>query len=294
MAIDPTKSISVPITTAPFKITTGSRDTRFLNMLIYGKQGTGKTTFAASSVDVPIMGDVLLVDAESGDMALEDSPFIKNFEKVDRVRVENFKQTALVQEYLKKHCRARDANNVDALRNLEAVAKGVPVADIKEPRRYNTVIIDSLTEVDQFCLYQLLGINAETKLDADIDVAQFAEFRKNNQMMQMLVRSYRDLPMNVILVCAQQFVQDETKRFHFTPALTGKLSAQIQALVDIVGFLQVGKHIEGQESAQRRLSVQPVGNFDAKNRRASFKQPFIDNPTMTIFLKAVGLETEKK
>jgi hypothetical protein len=136
-------------------------------------------------------------------------------------------------------------------------------------------------------MYGLLNIQTDMKLDMEkMDVAQFAEFRKNNQMMQLLVRAYRDLEMNVILVCSAQYNQDELKRMHWAPALTGKLAAQIQGFVDVVGYMQVGKPAEGGKEAPRRLYIQPIGQFDAKSRMASFKDPFIDDPNMSKIMAA--------
>lgn len=274
-------------------VTSAVNKNRWLNIIVYGGYGTGKSTLAASSCDVAEMNDVLMVDAESGDMALEDSTRVRNALNIDRIRVTDFKMVAHVQEFLKMHCKYRDEGNLDGLRNLEARVKGLQPTDIKTPRQYKTVIIDSLTEVEQFNLYNLLGIDQNMKLtdaggeSVELDVARFDEFRKNNQMMQLLVRAYRDLPMNVIIVCAQQYAQDELKRMHYTPALTGKLSSQVQGFVDIVGHLQVGKIVEGQSEAKRRLYVQPVGNFDAKFRKASYKSTYFDDPTMSSIMQVM-------
>jgi hypothetical protein len=286
----------MPVKPPPFMVKSAVNKQRWLNMLIYGPFGSGKTTLAASAADVPDMCDVLMVDAESGDMALEDTIRIKNVENIDHIRVENFKQVAHVQEYLKAHCKYRDEGNIDGLRNLEARVKGLNPSDIESPKKYRTVIIDSLTEVDTFSLYQLLGIDQSMKLvdnmgeSVELDVARFDEFRKNNQMMQLLIRAYRDLPMNVLMVCSQKYTQDELKRMHYTPTLTGQLAMQVQGFVDIVGHLQVAKidAATGSAVAKRRLYVQPIGNFDAKNRKASFKEAYFDDPTMASIMKAIN------
>jgi hypothetical protein len=128
----------------------------------------------------------------------------------------------------------------------------------------------------------------------ETDVAGWPEFRKNNQMMQIVIRAYRDLPMHVIFVCPAGYNQDEKKVFHWTPALTGKLSNQVQGFVDIVGYLVPGQLKEEGKEAARRLFVQPItgtptGKFDAKNRRASFKESWFDNPTMGEIMTKTGL-----
>lgn len=292
---DPTKQPTAKtLTPPPFTISALKTNRKYIKILVYGAFGTGKTSFAGSSVDVDGMRDVLMVNAESGTMSIEDAEHIVHRDLIDQVRTKDFKTVALVQEFLIAHCKARDNNDIMGMKRLQARMFSTPDQQIRAEeitededeegpyrmRRYNTVIIDSLTEVDVFSMYHLLGIQTDMKLDKDIDVAQFAEFRKNNQMMQLLVRAYRDLEMNVILVCSTQFNQDELKRMLWTPSLTGQLKGQVQGFVDIVGFLQVGKPAEGSKEIPRRLFVQPIGQFDAKNRIASFKEPFITQPTM--------------
>lgn len=317
MANDPTKAQTAPQKASapppPFVITPIRQQHRYIKCCFYGAFGSGKTTLAGSAVDVPGMRDVLFVSAESGTMSVEESTDIQNVDLIDVVRITDFKMVAHVQEFLKAHTAARDsykkdknAAALDRLKKLQArlFGPGMPYECIDDEatedtlnndgtwetarlRLYETVIIDSLTEIDQFSMYQLLNITTDMKLDMDnMDVAQFAEFRKNNQMMQILVRAYRDLDMNVILVCAAQFLQDELKRMHWTPSLTGKLSGQVQGFVDLVGYLQVGKPAEGSKEAPRRLFVQPIGQFDAKTRIASYKDPYFDQPTMAKIMAA--------
>lgn len=264
---------------------------RYLKMLVYGPYGVGKSTLVGSAVDVASMRDVLFIDAESGDMVLEDNPRISSPENIEHVRVTNFLQVARVQEFLKSHCARRDANDIDGMRKVEAMLKGVPVEEIPTPRKFRTVIIDSLSEIEAYCMYGLLKVNEGdilTGASDEIDVARFDEFRKNNMMMQVLVRALRDLPMNVLFVCAQQYTQDELKRFHYGPQMTGKLAAQIQGFVDIVGFMKSGQPDE-RGIAPRRLFVQPIDRFDAKNRRPFFTGSFFDDPTMTTIMKGIGL-----
>lgn len=306
---DPTKASTVKqLTPAPFQIKPLKSDHRYIKFVVYGPFGVGKTSLAGSAADVPGMDDVIMVNAESGTLSIEDADHIKNRDYIDQVPCTDFKTVALVQEFLKAHCNARDKNDIKMMKMLQSRTFNVPVEIIDEDkdaedtfgededgnriytkmrlRRFRTVIVDSLTEIDTYSMYQLLGIKTDMKLDEDMDVAQFAEFRKNNQMMQLLVRAYRDLPMNVILVCSTQYNQDELKQFHWVPSLTGKLASQVQGFVDVVGYLVNGKPKEGTNDIPRRLYIQPIGKFDAKNRIASFKEAFIDAPTMSKIMAA--------
>jgi hypothetical protein len=146
-----------------------------------------------------------------------------------------------------------------------------------------------MTEVDIYCTYGLLGLTQDKVLhgeSSDIDVARFDEFRKNNQMVQMLCRAFRDLPIHVLAAAHEKYSEDELKKKTYMPALTGQLANQVPGFFDIVGWLTYVK--EG-DKLTRRMMVQPVGNFVAKNRRAVYKQDFFLDPTMQTIMSGCGL-----
>lgn len=268
----------------------------WLKLLVYGKHGAGKTTLAGSAADVKSMSDVFMINAESGEMVLEDNPRVNNFKDIDIAHVSNFKQVAKMYEFLTSHCALRDSTSeesIEKMKTYESRLKGVDVSEIHAPRRYRTVIIDSLTELDALCMYGLLGLQGAFDLSwiadsGNMRTAEFSEYKKNNNMVNLLVRAFRDLPMNVIILCGQAYEQDELKRFHYAPNLTGKLKTQVQGYFDIVGYLAVGSATEDKE-ASRRLYVQPVGKWDAKNRKSAFKGSYFDDPIMKSILEQVGL-----
>lgn len=299
MAGDPTKAATHKVSSQNAFVITSFDDedgsTDRLNMIIYGAYGNGKTTLAASSADVDEMGDVLMIDIESGKLSIKDNPRIKHKECIDVIRVTNFQQMAyIVDQFLRPHVRLRDNPAEEKkLIELEAKFKGVAPEKIKTPRRYNTVIIDSLTELDKLVTYELLGFSTTGTLsdlivDNDMEVAEFKEYKQNNQMMQLIVRAFRDLDTSTIFVVQEAYIQDEMKRMLYSPALTGKLGKQVQGMVDIVGYLMVGTPKEGEKEAPRRLMLQPSNRFDAKSRMSNFKEPFIDQPTMTKVWDAIN------
>src|SRR5690606_20279669 len=140
---------------APFQITSLQNRDRWFKALIYGAHGSGKTQLAASSVDVDFMNDVLMISAESGEETLYDNPYIENIDRIYTIKVTKFMQVAQIQEFLRAYCSARDRNDVPTMRKLWLQASGI---DAPEPPRFRTVIIDSLTEVEAYCVYQLLNI----------------------------------------------------------------------------------------------------------------------------------------
>lgn len=256
----------------PFKLSSTKSVERYLKMMIYGDYGTGKTTFAGSSEDVKGMKDVLVIDAESGNLSLANR-------NIDVIPVREYSQFARVHEFLRLHCKYRDEKNKEALIKLETMFRDEEVAT---PKVWRTVVIDSLSEVQKYCMYQLLGIKiGEQKLDLLPDSPEFKEWGQSAEMIRLLVRSFRDLPMNVIFVCSQRVEQDEQKKMHYGPALPGKLANEVQGFLDVVGYLAVDNR-QTQEGliTTRRLFIQPSKVYQAKNRLTQAPVAYIDDPTM--------------
>ena len=273
----------------PFQISSVHEAQRYLKLFVYGNYGVGKTLLAGSAALVPQMQDVLMIDAEAGDLTIHSDSNIGEAEfhsKIDRIRVTTFKEFSRVQEFLKLHCMYRDQGNMTKLKELESKLRSDYDADAP-PRVYKTVIIDSLTELETFSMYQLLGITDKTALDEETAQAEWSEFKRNNTQILRAVRAFRDLPMNLIITGAAAYVQNDSKKFIYQPALTGKLAKQVQGFMDIVGFLHMVS--DGQGGDVRKMFVQPGSQYDAKCRFSQYKEKAFENPSVKSILAAVGL-----
>lgn len=244
------------------------------------------------------MSDVLMIDAEAGDMTLRDNPRIKHSERIMQVQVQTFMQVAQVHEFLKAHCVARDLDNTEKMREVEAWLTGVPIEQVVTPHKFRTVILDSLSEIEAYNMYALMSINQGQLLTGDsesIEVAGWDEFRKNKMMVEVLMRAFRDLPMHVIFVCPDAFTEDEQKKKSYTPMMTGKLVKSVQGLVDVVGYLRNAPPDASKPDGPivKRLMVSPPGpmgiQYAAKCRMSSFTAGHFDDPTMASIMKSLGL-----
>lgn len=264
---------------------------RYGKFMFYGPPGAGKTTLAGSSVDVESMRDVLAIQFEGGHEVFLDNDNIKNPELIDLVRIKQVEQLQKLYEFLLHHCRARDKGDEAAMEKLQRMVFGIPDGEpIDRLRSYHTVIIDSLTEVEAQNLAKAQKLDAVGIEHAgEVEKTGWDEFRLNNHTMQRMIRAFRDLEMNVIFICAQRYDQDELKRYHYSPQLTGKLSTQVQGFVDVVGWLMVGTDADNKPA--RRLAVQPHSGpkADAKSRFAAYKEPYFNSPVMLDLMKGFGL-----
>ncbi len=266
----------------------------FQNILIYGDFGSGKTWLAASAILVEEMQDILYVSLEGGEKTLTEIARICEQKKIDPGRimvipVQTYQQYSYVYEFLKVHLDLIAKKDEAGLKALQAQVTGVPVDQIKEVRKFQTVITDSLTEAQKYCMYQILGINPlNQKIDAEPDQAQFQDWGKSREMIQFLVRRFRDLPIHSIFICGQDIEQDARKQFHYSPMLPGKLANDVRGLVDTVGYLSLIPQEGGQVIRRLFLNGGFYGgaHIAAKHRYGSkLKTLWIDNPDMTMLFE---------
>lgn len=323
--VQPTQPIAAVATSAPMATGGGAQKTptvanlpgafefmpvmseakqQWLKMLIYGPAGSGKTTLSGSSCNLDASSDVLLITAEGGDMVFRNNPRITRPEKIDMIRAVRIEQVQKVYEWLTYHIRARNSNNEQSLRNLqniaffgdanitkEAALQLRPDFDYDRLRRFRTVIIDSMTDVEAQNMNHIMGIDDAKGFDVgeELNPAGYTEFRKNNNTIQQLTRSFRNLEIHVIIICGQRFSKDERNQFHYNPWLTGQLSTQIQSFVDVVGYM-IPSSADQTKPNLRRLYVQPQAavRFDAKCRIASLNKDYFDDPVLEDILRAAG------
>jgi hypothetical protein len=135
---------------------------------------------------------------------------------------------------------------------------------------------------------QLLGVNDATKMDEEVQGAEWAEYKKQHQMVQRMIRNFRDLPCHIMFTCARAYTQDEQKRMLYTPMMTGKLSSQVQGFMDLVGYLVIGQAADENSLAPRRMYIQPAPRYAAKNRFPQYKKAYFDDPSVGGILVDVG------
>ena len=271
----------------------------YQNILVYGDFGSGKTHLAATAALVPEMLDVLYISLEGGEKTLKEIQRQMKAKGVDPARlmvipVTSYKQYSYVFEFLKTHIQFRDAGDDDRLRQLEAQVKGYPAEILRDveklrelipnPLKIKTVINDSITEAQKYCMYQLLGIDpAKQKLDAEPDAPQFAEWGRSREMIQFLVRRFRDLPVHSIFIAGHNVEQDAKKQFHYDLMLSGQLAKDVRGLVDTVGYL-MAIPMEGGNIGRRLFLVPGMysgAHLAAKHRYGSnLKGLWVDNPNM--------------
>jgi len=294
-----------PAKAPPFEIQSNANATRWLKALVYAEYGVGKTYLMGTAAEIPEMRDVLFISAEAGTLTIFDPTSPHEFKWIDIVDVNTFTALRHVHDYLKVHCSLRDRAShggdqpaLDRLRSLQNQL--LPrVTDPERLRLYRTVVIDSLYEIESYCMYQLLGVTSATAIDEEVNKEQWDEIGQQRRMIHRMIRNFRNLPMNILFTCPRMFREDKKLNTRkYMPMMTGKLASEVQGFVDLVGhYVSADQKIDeadiGEEvpdfDIPRRMYIQPGPRYAAKSRFSQYKKAYMDNPSMLSIVQNVGL-----
>lgn len=194
--------------------------TDFANVLLYGREGSGKTTCLARLVNVSDTGQLLIINAEGG---LKKAALRKRGVDTSRIKVwpdpnigERVTYEGLVRVVNKVHSDILD-----------------------DPTSWIGIGIDSITEV-----YQLVLDDVQRKRVADIqrqgkpvdplhvDRGDYGDMTK---MIRDLLRKIRDLPLHTVFTALERRdVDADTGKPQYGPALSPALQTDILGYVDMV------------------------------------------------------------
>lgn len=238
------------------EIASASVQNKFINLLIYGDSGVGKTVLAGSASVVEALAPVLLIDVEGGTLSLEQT-----YPQVDVARVKSWADMQKVYDdlYLGDH-------------------------------PYKTIILDSLTEIQKASMDGVMTELLTEHPDRDPDVPGQREWGKSINQLRYFVRAYRDMEINTIFTALAQEVQDKRTGMNKTkPSLPGKLANELAAFLDIVAYYYI-KRLDGDD--ERLLLCNATDSIVAKDRSARLPQ-VIQSPTMASIFTSINEQKER-
>lgn len=197
----------------------------FTNTLLYGREGSGKTSDAARLANAfshlpASQGKVLVINAEGG---LKLRP-LKN-RGVDTSRI-------VVWPNPKKHERVTH----QALDRLHRRIKADLEAD---PDSWGGVVFDSATEIHTAILDSVQQKRVKTiqnrGQDVDPDFVDIADYGTMSKLFRDILRKFRDLPCHfVVTALERRDVDKDTGKPQYGPAVTPGLQADLLGYVDFV------------------------------------------------------------
>lgn len=220
-----------------------------LRMLVYGSSGVGKTMFG-NTAPKP-----LFLAAEEGLLTLSDAG-------VRCVKIMSM----------------QDLQNV-----LYALEKNNLKDEKGEPLECETIVIDSLTEIQQVVIENITGGRSPSQ----------REWGKFADQMAQILKGFKKLDKHLIFICLEKKAQieaDDGNEFtHFSMELFGKLAEKTCAQMDLVGrYYMRTTVVNDKPTSERTLSFQHSPRWMAKDRSGKLGQ-FVA-PDFSAILKACKIE----
>lgn len=215
---------------------------QFIKALFYGPPGGGKTTLGGSAA---LCVKTLIISAESGLLSLQNLKDASgNIPDIDYVQIKNMADMEAAYHFLKN-----------------------------EKHEYKAVVIDSLTEIQRVAKDAIME-------EAKVQTMEIRSWGQLASKLERLVRSFRDLPMHLIITALEDAETDKlTGEVKVWPALQGSVQKQLPAYFDLVAYAFSRETGEG---AERRtvhgLLTQNSGKYVAKDRSGKLPK-IIDDPS---------------
>lgn len=226
----------------------------FLNMLVYGQPGTGKTRFCGSAEP---RFKTLIASAESGLLSLNNNKVNGEVFSYDYVKVTKFEEIEEIYKFL-------------------AFSK----------HDYKLLALDSGTELQKVCMDFILR-------EEKIEKPRIQDWGTLNDKMTRLIRTMRDLPIHLIMTSLMDEDKDElTGEVKVYPSFQGKISKSIGGYFDEVFYSYcTSKKSESGNTFEYKLLTQNSGKYLGKDR--SGKLPQIINPNFCEIYDTI-FETNKE
>jgi hypothetical protein len=231
----------------------------YVRIMVYGRNGSGKTRFAASAPNV------LIIDINE-----EGTRSARQFKGAKVFHVKKWEDITYAYWYLK-------AGN----------------------HSFESVALDNLTALGMLCMTQVLKEGEERDPNRDPKLPVQRDWNKVTELMKPVLLNFRNLPMHVVFVAQEREVEDEDGGIvEHVPNLSKANRAVATGAVDIIGRMyqkevsKVNKRTKREEKRwETRMLVGPHDEYITKDRTNALGR-IVREPNMPAVIEAAAESEE--
>lgn len=254
------------------KIISLEDDEDFVNLLVYGKSGAGKTVFGGSA-------DRVLFIAPEDDGTLSAK---RQGSKAQKWPIETWSDVEEAYNYL--------------------YDLGDAITD-----QWDWLLVDSATEFQQLMLRGILTQVNKENPTRDLDIPAIQDHQKWQNMFKRFVKAINALPVNVLWTALVRSETDEEGEEFLTPDIQGKgyqMSQSIASYMTSYGCMQVvrrknpdweeGMPVKDKYQKVRRITWEDIKTIQGKDRTNALAPYTEDKTLQQISDMIAGVEVEAK
>lgn len=280
-ADEPTEQVEAPKPKPAKKPTSGLFATleereEYLNILLFGREGSGKTTAACSLANLGY-GNVLVINAEGG---LKKNTLKRNGVDVSKVMVWPNEGQPITYHGL-----------IEVYQQVKADLDN-------DPKSWAGVIFDSATEIVPALIDQVAKDRMEKAARRGNPVEGIDEFFTDrsdygtmSKMFRDLLRKFRDLPTHfVVTALERRDVDEDSGKVQYGPAVTPGVQADLLGYVDLVLACSAA---DAEEGLPYRALTRSSGKYRGKDRLGVLPMVLVDPTVQRILDYESGKLTEE-
>lgn len=248
-AVTPTQTI------AGLPVLAAGEQPNFINLLVYGDAGAGKTLLCATAEEVEAMKPIIFVDVEGG-----TKTFARKYPNLQVIRPEDkYNKNGKLVKY-----------GWDQFVDIVEWLTG--------DTHYNTVVVDSLSELYAICMNKTMLELVAAKPHRDRYVPDKREWSTTSAQMAEQIRKLIHTQKHVLCTALRDTrTNNETGVVvAHTPVLAGKLTFRVAGFFNELVYLDT--ETKGGKVTRRLLS-QPANRYLAKTRDDRLPN-LVHDPTM--------------
>lgn len=263
-------------------------------MLFYGDSGVGKTVLSATAQNVDRYKNVLMIDGEGGyssiasymgetDMLIYPVNCLADLEEMS----EWLMKREQAQRYFEE---ATEEKEKKRLYNILIEQEKQIREDVTEPTIIKTIVVDSLTKMQQIAMSEITGDNSTLNI-SNLKKATFDHWGKNKKILRNLINIFFNIPNFNLIFLALSNVKEINGEDKISPFLEGNYVREVGANFDIVGYME--KNYNAKTKETQRVLFWDNANAITKNRFSDGNAQntdnfYLTNPTIEKIEKFIG------
>lgn len=236
----------------------------YLTWVVYGKNGTGKTTLLATAEGM------LILAPEDGTLSIRGAKDVK------KLKIDTWDKLEQVYWLLKEG---------EVVKDAKGMVQGIKIKAGKSKFTVKYLAIDTVTKLAEVCMRNVVLGAKEKDIDKDVIRRTMKDWGEMSDKLKYWLQQFEELPLQRVWLFQENSNSEdvESDEFSIYPAINKSLRTYALSEADIIARTYIAKTEKG---IQYRLNASPNPNYVTKDRTNALKGA-VPNPSLSKLHKLI-------